>query len=82
MAMAKAGKTVSANFIPNFVIAYLPILVQCKTKGVVGAVCALLLNWQLGASLPITVRDGAVTLKGLSHEIDFKNFDQTLKNLT
>ncbi len=22
------------------------------------------------------------TLKGLSHEIDFKNFDQTLKNLT
>jgi hypothetical protein len=64
MAMAKAGKTVSANFIPNFVIAYLPILVQCKTKDVVGAVCALLLNWQLGALLPITVRDGAVTLKG------------------
>jgi hypothetical protein len=22
------------------------------------------------------------SLKGLSHEIDFKNFDQTLKNLT
>ncbi len=23
-----------------------------------------------------------VNLKGLSHEIDFKNFDKTLKNLT
>jgi hypothetical protein len=28
---------------------HLPILVTCKTKGTVGAVCALLRNWQLGA---------------------------------
>jgi hypothetical protein len=37
------------HFIPTFFIAHLPILVQCKTKGAVGAVCALLRNWQLGA---------------------------------
>jgi hypothetical protein len=28
---------------------HLPILVRYKTKGAVGAVCALLCNWQLGA---------------------------------
>ncbi len=44
--------------------AHLPILLRCKTNGAVKAVGALLRNWQLGASLPITVRDGAVTLKG------------------
>jgi hypothetical protein len=33
----------------EFFTAHLPILVQCKTKGAVGAVCALLRNWQLGA---------------------------------
>jgi hypothetical protein len=37
----------------------------CKTKGAVGAVwCTLVRDGQLGASLPISVRDGAVTLKG------------------
>jgi hypothetical protein len=30
-------------------IAHLPILLLCKTKDAVGAVCALLRNWQLGA---------------------------------
>ncbi len=40
----------------------LPILVcTMYSKGAVGAVCALPRNWQLGAYLPITVRDGAVT---------------------
>ena len=50
--------------IMNFFIAYFSILVRCKTKGAIGAVCALLRNWQLGAELPITVRNGAVTLTG------------------
>jgi hypothetical protein len=36
-------------FIPNILSAHLPILVRYKTKGAVGAVCALLRNWQLGA---------------------------------
>jgi hypothetical protein len=44
---------------------HFPILVRCKTKGAVGAVCALLLNWQLGAELPITLRDVAVTYRAL-----------------
>ncbi len=39
------------QLIPNFFIAYLPILVQCKTKAAAGAVCAYLRNWQLGAVL-------------------------------
>jgi hypothetical protein len=39
----------------------------CKTKGAVGAVCALLRNWQLYASLPITVGDGALN-KELSQD--------------
>jgi hypothetical protein len=52
------------QFIPNFFIAHLPILVRCKTKGAVRALCALLSNWQLSALLPISERDGAVTLKG------------------
>jgi hypothetical protein len=44
------------KFIPQWAIdtdfffsTHLPILVQCKTKGAVGAVSALLYNWQLGA---------------------------------
>jgi hypothetical protein len=44
------------KFIPQlaidteFFITNLPILaVRSKTKGAVGAVCALLCNWQLGA---------------------------------
>jgi hypothetical protein len=53
------------QLIPNFFIAHLPILVRCKTKGAVGAVCALPGNWKLNAQLPVTVRDGAVTLKGM-----------------
>ncbi len=56
------------QLIPNFFIAYLPVLVRCKTKGEVGAVCFLVYNWQLGAKLSITLRDGAVTLKG-SHRM-------------
>jgi hypothetical protein len=36
----------------------------CKTKGAVGAVCALLRIWPLSASWPITVLDGAGSLKG------------------
>ncbi len=35
--------------IPNFFIEHLPILVQCKTKGTVGAVCASLRIWPLSA---------------------------------
>ncbi len=41
-----------------------PILVRCETKVAVEALCILLHNWQLGAQLLITVRDGALTLKG------------------
>jgi hypothetical protein len=37
------------QLIQNFFIAHLPILVQCKTKGAVGAARALLRNWQLVA---------------------------------
>ncbi len=36
--------------IPNVFIAHLLILVQCKTKGAVRAVCALLHIWPLSAS--------------------------------
>ncbi len=32
--------------------------------------------------IDIFLEDLTDALKGLSHEIDFKNFDQTLKNLT
>jgi hypothetical protein len=52
------------QLIQNFFIAPLPILVPCKTKGAVGAVCALLRNCQLGAQLLISVQDVAVNLKG------------------
>jgi hypothetical protein len=34
------------------------------------------------ATLAIRISKAKFTLKGLSHEIDFKNLDQTLKNLT
>jgi hypothetical protein len=37
------------QLIPIIFIAHLPILVQWKTKGAVGAVCGLLRNCQLGA---------------------------------
>jgi hypothetical protein len=37
------------QLILNFFTAHLPLLAQNKTKGAVGAVCALLGNWQLGA---------------------------------
>jgi hypothetical protein len=58
------------QLIPNLFTAHLQILVRCKAKGAVGAVyvCALLRNWQLGGELPITVRDGAVTING-SHKM-------------
>jgi hypothetical protein len=49
-----------------FLIAYLPILARCKIKGAVGAVCVLLRIWPL---------------KGLSHEIDFKNLDKKFTEL-
>ncbi len=52
---------------------FLPILVWRKTKGTVGAVCAFLRKWQLGASLPITLLDGAVNLKG-SHMVGAGGF--------
>ncbi len=35
--------------IMNFFVAYFLILVRCKTKGAVGAVCALLRIWPLSA---------------------------------
>ncbi len=54
--MVKAGKTC-------FTI-YFSILVRCKTIGAVGAVCALLRIWPLSAYWPITVLDGAESLKG------------------
>jgi hypothetical protein len=36
------------KFLPNIFSAHLPILVRCKTKGAIRAVCDLLGNWQLG----------------------------------
>jgi hypothetical protein len=56
------------QLIQIFFIAPLPILVPCKTKGAVGAVCALLRNCQLGAQLLISVQNVAVNLKG-SHRM-------------
>jgi hypothetical protein len=53
--------------IMNFFIAYFSFLVRCKTKGAVGAVCALLRIWTLSASWPITVLDGAESF-WLSHD--------------
>jgi hypothetical protein len=50
--------------IQNFFIAYLSILVRCKTKGAVGAVCALLRIWPSTG----TVWDGAESLKS-SHRM-------------
>ena len=47
-----------------FFIARLQILVWCKTKGAVRALCALLRICPLTAEWPITVRDGALELKG------------------
>jgi hypothetical protein len=37
------------QLVPNFFIRHLPILVQCKIKGALRAVCPSLGNWQLGA---------------------------------
>ncbi len=54
--------------IANFFIAHLSILVRCKTKGAVGAVCTLLGIWPLCAQLPITVWDGPESLQG-SHRM-------------
>jgi len=42
----------------KFFVAYFSILVRCKTKDAVGAVCALLRIWPLSAYWPITVLDG------------------------
>jgi hypothetical protein len=50
--------------IMNFFVAYFSILVRCKTKGAVGAVCALLRIWPLSAYRPIVVLNGAESLKG------------------
>jgi hypothetical protein len=47
-------------------------------KGAVGAVCALLCNWQLVTQLPITVRDGALTLKGSLRMGDGQIFSKNL----
>jgi hypothetical protein len=55
--------------IPNFFIAHLSILVQSKTKGVVRVVCVFLRIWPLRAKWPITVEDGAESLKG-SHRME------------
>ncbi len=64
------------QLIQNFFIAHLPILVRCKTK----AQCTLLCNWQLGALLTITVRDGTVTLKG-SHRMGARRiFSKNLRS--
>jgi len=63
----------------NFDIAYLQILVLCKNKSAVRAVCAQLRNWQLGTSWPITVQDGAVTLKGSQRIADGQIFLKTLR---
>ncbi len=60
-------------------MAHLTILIQCKTKGAVGAVCALLCNWQLGASLPNTVGDGALTLQGSHRMGDGPFFSKNLQ---
>jgi hypothetical protein len=64
------------QFIQNFFIAPLPILEPCKTKGAVGAVCALLRNCQLGAQLLISVQDVAVNLKG-SHRMVYRRIFTT-----
>jgi hypothetical protein len=37
------------QLILNIFSVHLPVLERCKTKGAVGAVCALLRKWQLGA---------------------------------
>ncbi len=50
-----------------------------KTKGAVGAVFALLRNWQLGALFPITLRDSAVTLKGSYRMGDGRIFSKNLR---
>jgi hypothetical protein len=50
----------------------------CKNNGEVGALFALLRNWQLGAKLPITVRDGAVTVKGSHRMGDRRIFPKNL----
>jgi hypothetical protein len=67
---------------PNFFIEHLPILARCKTKGAVRAVGALLRNWQLGAKLTITVRDGAVTLEGSHLMQDGRIFLKTFAPLS
>ncbi len=64
---------------PNFFIEHLPILARCKTKGAVRAVGALLRNWQLGAKLTITIRDGAVTLEGSHLMQDGRIFSKNLR---
>ncbi len=67
------------QLIPSFFIAPLSILVRCKTKGAVRVVCALLCKWQLGAKLPITVRDGALTLTGSHMMGDWQIFSKNLR---
>ncbi len=70
------------QLILNFFTVHLPILVRCKTKGTVGALCALLHNWQLSALLPTTIteRDDPVTLKDSHRMGDRRIF--FLKNST
>ncbi len=68
----KIKKSLFCNWklIPNVFIAYLPIFVLCKNEGAGGAVCAL---------LPITVRDGTVTLEGSQRIEDGQIFPKNLR---
>jgi hypothetical protein len=52
-----------------------------KPKEQLEAVCDLLRNWQLGASLQITVRDSAVTFKG-SHMMGAGGISKKLSQLS
>jgi hypothetical protein len=63
----------------NVFTAHLPILVRCKIKGAVGAVCAFTAH---DGCLPITVGDGAVTLKGRHRMGDGRIFLKTFAPLS
>jgi hypothetical protein len=62
----------------------IPILVRCKTKGAVRAVCALLRIWPLSAQWRITLWDGMESLKGSQRlgkeQIFLKNLSVSLFN--
>jgi hypothetical protein len=77
----KKGYSEFGNWYQIFLSRICQSLYNVKPKAQLEAVCDLLRNWQLGASLQITVRDSAVTLKG-SHRMGAGGISKKLPQLS